>query len=437
ACHGPGGGDRPPTVRPRARAAPGAAPARLPPAVRHPAGQPVRRRRLPGQPGRGRAVQPGERRGPGRHRRRVRRPAAAVLVRGAVRRGAAGPVAAAAGAGGGQPGPLPAGRAGRGGDRHRGERHPVLRDRPAGHLGQPVLPGRAVRGAAARGAADPAGHRERAVHHERLGGRRDRRRGGRGAAATDRRRLGRVRGDRAGLRRRLRLVGRAGPPVRPGPARPGRRRAVPAGDRRRRGPGPGRRRPARRRAPGGAVRAHRDRRAPVLLRHLDDHDPAALPELLHRRRLLPGRAGRAGPGLRGQRARHPDRRGDHPRRGPPVRQAPLGDRPVRHGRGDRAGAGAAVHHVDAAAGGVPARPGRPGVEDQRRHAGPGAGGRRLPRPGVLRLRHPVQRDVRGGGGGRGVRAAGERQVVRAGDRGGGGVRAHRAGLPDGGAPGGL
>ena len=44
------------------RPARGAAPAGLPPALRHPADQPVRRRGLPGEPGRRRAVQPGERR---------------------------------------------------------------------------------------------------------------------------------------------------------------------------------------------------------------------------------------------------------------------------------------------------------------------------------------------------------------------------------------
>ena len=54
---------------------------------------------------------------------------------------------------------------------------------------------------------------------------------------------------------------------------------------------------------------------------------------------------------------------------------------------------------------------RPGHQDLRGHHPAGVGGRRLPRPGVLRLRHPVQRDLRGLTAGRGVPAAGVRDEL--------------------------
>ena len=266
------------------RPARGAAPAGLPPALRHPADQPVRRWGVPGEPGRGRAVQPGERRRPGRDRQRVRRAAAAVLAHRAVRRRAAGPLAAAAGAALVERAALPAGRRRRDRDRDPGRGRAVLRDRAAGHLGQPVLPGRAVGRPAARRRAGAAGHRQRAEHDQRLGRDRGRPRGRGAAAAGRRQRRRRVRADRADLDPRLRLVGVPGPPVRAGPARAGRRAALAPGDRARRRPRAGRRRPARGRAARGRLGAGRDRRAPVLLRDLDDLDPAALPELLHRRR---------------------------------------------------------------------------------------------------------------------------------------------------------
>ncbi len=50
-----------------------------------------------------------------------------------------------------------------------------------------------------------------------------------------------------------------------------------------------------------------------------------------------------GPGLRRHRGRHAHRGGHHPGRGPPDRQAGLGDRAVRAGRADRARVRPAVH----------------------------------------------------------------------------------------------
>ena len=75
-----------------------AGPGRLPPAAADPAGLAVRRRRLPGRAGRHGAVQPAAGRRPDRRRRRVRRPAAALLAGRPLRRGLAGPLEPAPGA---------------------------------------------------------------------------------------------------------------------------------------------------------------------------------------------------------------------------------------------------------------------------------------------------------------------------------------------------
>ena len=183
----------------------------------------------------------------------------------------------------------------------------------------------------------------------------------------------------------------------PDHARPGRRAALAPGDPASTSPAgwsPGPRHVAERRA--GRRGAGGDRRAPVLLRHLDHLDPAALPQLLHRRRRLPGRARRA-------------RR----RSSPPARPARCSPRPItpaairrigkhawvtvllRAGRGDRdrcsacrTDAGRSCSPRFCSGSSPRARRSASTRLVQEQVDG------RLPRPGVLLLRHAVQRHVR-------------------------------------------
>ncbi len=207
---------------PAARRAARPRPAPVQAAARGAAGRAVRRRRVPGRAGHLRRVLPAERGHPDEGGRGLRRAAAAVHRRRAVRRGVPGPLAAAADAALGEPGARRA-RAGRGGLRGGGlDRVPVL-PRGAGRLlGEPLHPRRALRRAAAHGQAGRAArHRQRRLPHPRHPGHHARGRGERRRARGGRPRLG------LGQRRpgvhggplRAQRAGRAHHPE--GPARPG------------------------------------------------------------------------------------------------------------------------------------------------------------------------------------------------------------------------
>ena len=310
-------------------AAVGAARPRLPPALRHPAGQPVRRRGVPGQPGRRRAVQPGAARptrpaiaagfaalllpysvvGPfaGVLLDRWRRQRVLVATN-LVRCLAVGLVAIeiAAGATGAL---FYAHRAG-GASRSTGSSWP--RCRPS--LPHVVEPGTTlVTG-------------ERAVHHERHG----RRRGSAAASALGLRELvgggnARLRADRAWLGRRLRCVGARRPRrLRPDPLGPDdveRASRETVGDVAR-GLVAGARHVGR--AAPGRLRAVRHRRAPVLLRAVHDlrcccSTGTTSPTTASSRPGWPGSARSSRRARLGVLAR----RRDHPDGGAPVRQAGL------------------------------------------------------------------------------------------------------------------
>ena len=409
---GPGDGER------RPRAAGGAAPAGLPPAARHPADRPVRRRRVPGQPGRRRAVQPGA----AAHPTDVAGGFAVLLLPYSL----IGPFA-------GvlldrwwrqrvlvwcQPDPRrcwSASSRSRSPPASRGVA--VLRDRAAGHS-------RSAGSSCPRcrprcrtwSSRERAGHRPTrcpttsgAVVASVGGG------VALAAAAGRRRRRRRVRADRAGVG--ASAYGSSAFLAPPASRRTSSARTTCSGRRRGRRSATvaaraGRRRPARGRAPRGRLRARRDRRCTGSATASRRSDAAAVPQLLHRPRRLPGRAGRAGPGRR---------RRSRSAAGWPPSITPAAVR--------RFGKPRWVTGLLAVGGVTSWRSGCPytmptlllaalllgfvaqGVKICVDTLVAGAGRRRLPRPGVLPLRHAVQRRVRGGGGADRARAAGDREVV--------------------------
>ena len=100
-----------------------------------------------------------------------------------------------------------------------------------------------------------------------------------------------------------------------------------------------------------------------------------------------------------------------PARHPHPRHAALGGDRVRRRLGRRGRLRVPVHARRLPRRGRLPRLRRPGQQDLRRHAAAGERAGRLPRPGLLLLRHDVQRQLRLGGRGGGRAAAGRRQEL--------------------------
>ena len=133
-----------------------------------------------------------------------------------------------------------------------------------------------------------------------------------------------------------------------------------------------------------------------VLRRLHAHDAAALPEHLRGRgQPVPRRDPGPGTGRGRRRPRHAARRRGHASGRPADRHHPVDPPAAGRRRGRPGGAGPGVRAGGRRPGGRAAGLRGSGRQDLRGHHVAGDGGGRLPRPGLLRLRHALQRDVRG------------------------------------------
>ncbi|MEJ7704249.1 MAG: hypothetical protein WKF47_11500 [Geodermatophilaceae bacterium] len=134
--------------------------------------------------------------------------------------------------------------------------------------------------------------------------------------------------------------------------------------------------------------------SPRGVRPHDPRDPAAVPELFRVGGLLPVRDRRAGPGPGDRRGRRADCCCDHAADVAADRQAALDTDPAGAGRHHRGDARPAVRTRAPVDRRVPDRGSRAGGEGLRGHGLPGTRQRRLPRPGLLGVRHAVQSGLR-------------------------------------------